>query len=382
MADLTVCYFGTYSRGEEYARNNAIIGGLKKNGVEVIPCQTDVWPTHEEKMASLDKGMLSQGWAYFRAYLKLVRKYLSVPDHQFLCVGYIGHVDMFPARLLGWLRRKPVVFDAFFSLYDTVVLDRGLYPPGSLRARVLKEADRWSCRLADLVLLDTWEHVDYFCREFNLPRSKFLAVPLGTDEENFYPRGEPAEDGVLDVISYSSYIPLHGIDVQLDAAALLKDEPDIRFTFVGKGQLYLEMRERADKAGLDNVRFIEWIPHGELVELIAGSDVCLGIFGRTEKASRVIPYKAYEALAMQKPLITGDSPAARELLQDGEHVLLSPMGDPDTLSEKIKLLREAELRRRIARKGHQVFSEHATSEAIAGRILDELQTRWPDRGGK
>ncbi len=381
MSKLSVCYFGTYSRGEEYARNNAIIGGLEKNGVEVIPCQADVWPTHEEKMASLEKGMAAQAWAYLRAYFKLIRKYFSVPDHSFLCVGYIGHVDLFPARLLGWVRRKPVVFDAFFSLYDTVVLDRGLYPADSLRARLLKAVDRWSCRLADLVLLDTWEHVDYFCREFRLPRSRFLAVPLGTDEKNFYPREWPSEDSVLDIISYSSYIPLHGIDVQLDAAAILKDESDIRFTFVGKGQLYPEMRERAEKADLDNVRFIEWVPHGELVELIALSDVCLGIFGRTEKASRVIPYKAYEALAMKKPLVTGDSSAAAELFRDGENALLSPMGDAETLAEKIKLLRDPELRRKIAENGHTSFREHATSEAIAARILAELQTRWPERFG-
>jgi len=377
---LRVCYFGTYSRGEEYARNNAIISGLERNGVEVLDCQVDVWPTHEEKMAGVDQGLLSLGWAYLKAYCRLAVRYLALPDHAFLCVGYIGHVDMFPARLLGWFRRKPVVFDAFFSLYDTVVDDRGLYPKGSLRARLLRLVDRWSSKLADLVLLDTRAQVDYFCREFKLPRSKFLAIPLGTDEEHFYPRDWPPEDGGLEVISYSSYIPLHGIDVQLAAAALLREERDIRFTFVGKGQLYPEMRARAEEQGLDNVRFIEWVSHGELVELIARADACLGVFGRTEKAARVIPYKAYEALAMRKPLITGDSPAARELLVDGEHVLLSPMGDAQALARTIRKLRdEPELRKSVAEKGHELFLACCTSEKMARAILSELEKRWPDR---
>jgi hypothetical protein len=39
-------------------------------------------------------------------------------------VGYLGHFDVFPARLLSWLRRKPLVFDAFVSLYDTSVEDQ------------------------------------------------------------------------------------------------------------------------------------------------------------------------------------------------------------------------------------------------------------------
>ncbi len=380
---LRVCYFGTYSKGEEYARNNAITGGLEKNGVEVTPCQLDVWATHEEKMAGLEKGMAAQARAFLRTYARLAYRYLTGPDHDFLCVGYIGHIDMFPAWILGSIRRKPIVFDAFYSLFDTVVEDRGLYPKGSFRARLLWAIDRWSCRLADLVLLDTWEHVDYFCEEFGLDRKKFLAIPLGTDEKNFYPRDWPEEDGVLDCISYSSYIPLHGLDVQLEAADILRDRQDVRFTFVGKGQLYPEIKAKAEKLGLENVKFIEWIPHAELVRMIANSDVCLGIFGTTEKASRVIPYKAYEALAMRRPLITGDSRAARDLLEDGVHVVLSPMGDAVRLADNILRLKEdPELRRSLAERGHALFMEKCTSEKIAGAIIDDLVKRWPEKASR
>jgi len=374
---LRVCYFGTYSRGEEYARNNAIISGLEKNGVEVITCQTDVWPTHQQKMEGLSKGMAAQAWAFARAYLRLAGKYARTPEHDIVFVGYVGHIDAFPARVLAWLRRKPVAFDAFYSLYDTVVLDRGLFPAASMRARIMRMIDRWSCRLSDMVLLDTWEHVDYFCREFGLDKSKFLAVPLGTDEKNFFPRPWPEEDGILDCISYSSYIPLHGIDVQLEAAGRLRGIKDVRFTFVGKGQLYPEMRKKAQEKNLANVQFIEWLPHGQLVEKIAEADVCLGIFGLTEKASRVVPYKVYEALAMRKPVITGDSPAARSLLRDGEHALLSPMGDAQKLAEKIVALKDDEqLTRKIAQRGHELFKRKCTSEAIGRTILAELSKRW------
>lgn len=380
---LKVCYFGTYSRGEEYARNNAIISGLEQNGVTVIPCQTDVFPTHEEKMAAVNASLLRQGLAFLRAYLRLASQYLRAPDHDYVFVGYIGHIDMFPARILAWLRRKPIVFDTFYSLYDTIVEDRGLYARGTMRARLLRFIDRWSCKLAELSLLDTWKHVDYYAAEFRLGRERFLAVPLGTDEKNFFPRPWPAEDGVLDCISYSSYIPLHGIDVQLDAAARLRDRADIRFTFVGKGQLYPEMRARAEQAGLTNVKFIEWISHAELVELIGRADVCLGIFGRTEKAARVIPYKAYEALAMRKPLITGDSPASRESLTDGREALLSPMGDAESLARQILRLRDdPQLRRDIAERGHEFFKAKCTSGAIAASILAELGRRWPQKPGK
>jgi glycosyltransferase involved in cell wall biosynthesis len=378
--NIKICYFGTYSKGEEYARNNAIIGGLEKNDIEILQCQSDVWPTHEDKMDGMDKGLFTQGWAFLKTYIGLVFRYLGMPDHDFLFVGYIGHIDMFPAWILAKIRRKPIVFDAFYSLYDTVIEDRGLYEKKSLRGRLLRMIDTWSCRLADLVLLDTWEHVDYFIAEFGLSREKFLAIPLGTDEKNFYPRPWPEEDDVLECISYSSYIPLHGIDVQLDAAEILKDNDDVHFTFVGKGQLYNDMRKKAEDANLVNVKFIEWVTHSELVEMIAKADVALGIFGRTQKASRVVPYKAYEALAMRKPLLTGDSEASRNLMKSGENALLSPMGDPQALADNIRKIKDdKDLRKKIAEAGHHLFIEKCTSQKMAEAILDDLKKRWPEK---
>ena len=47
----------------------------------------------------------------------------------------------------------------------------------------------------------------------------------------------------------------------------------------------------------------------------------------------MIPNKAFQALACGTPLVTADTPAARELLQDGESALLVPPGDPEALAE-------------------------------------------------
>ena len=69
--------------------------------------------------------------------------------------------------------------------------------------------------------------------------------------------------------------------------------------------------------------------------------------------------------------MTADTPAARELLVDGESALLVPAGDPSALAGAVRRLADdAELARRIGDGGLAAYREHA-SESVLGR-------RWRD----
>ena len=83
------------------------------------------------------------------------------------------------------------------------------------------------------------------------------------------------------------------------------------------------------------------MPYQELLQRIHAADVCLGIFGATEKAARVIPNKVFQIIASGRPLITADTPAARELLEPGPAIQLVPAADPDALRRAAQKLREA-----------------------------------------
>jgi glycosyltransferase involved in cell wall biosynthesis len=80
----------------------------------------------------------------------------------------------------------------------------------------------------------------------------------------------------------------------------------------------------------------------------------------------VIPNKAFQALACGAPLVTADTPAARELLTDGESALLVPPGDPRALADALRrLAADDQLTGRIAAGGRAVY-EQAASEAVLG----------------
>ncbi len=311
---MKVCYFGTYEK--DYPRNRIMIKGLRRSGIEVVECHVPFWERKEDKTGKfLSAGsLLVVAIRLFYAYLVLSVRFFRAGDFDCLMVGYIGQMDIFLARLLLLFKRRPLIFNPLVSLYDTLVIDRGIFPEGSIIARSLFQVDRWSLRLADLVVLDTNTHIDYISDLLGIDRKKFVRVFVGADEDIFFPMEKPdRNDGLFRVLFYGKFIPLHGIGYILHAAKELEDDPSICFRIIGRGQLSDEIHALVAKLQLRNVEFIDWVPYEKLPEEIAAADLCLGIFGDTEKAQRVIPNKVFQALACSRPLLTLDTPAMREL---------------------------------------------------------------------
>jgi len=355
---MRVCMFGTYEAS--YDRNRVLIGGMREAGIEVIECHVPLWESMRYKTSAF-KGPAQYvviAAKLAMAYAKLGFRYLAAPPHDIVFVGYLGHFDVFPARVLSWLRRKPLVFDAFVSLYDTSVEDRKVFARGSLSATLLRLVDKWSCKLSDLVLLDTHQHIEYFCEELDLDPSKFQRVLVGADPA--YAAKEPVaprEDRFV-VLHYSKFAPLHGMQYILDAAYQLRNDPEIVFKIVGGGQTYTESKAYAERLGLDNLELIPWLEPEQLRQAMSEAQVCLGIFGDTSKARRVVPNKVYQCLAAGAAVVTGRSPASEELLVDGEHALLCEMASGKAIAEAILDLKRAPaLRKRLGANGARLFRE-------------------------
>ena len=99
-----------------------------------------------------------------------------------------------------------------------------------------------------------------------------------------------------------------------------------------------------------------WVEYDHLPDEIRRAGCSLGIFGTGGKAQRVIPNKAFQAIACAAPLITADTPAARELLVGDESALLVPPGDARALAEAVRrLATDTDLARRIAASGRAAY---------------------------
>jgi glycosyltransferase involved in cell wall biosynthesis len=148
-----------------------------------------------------------------------------------------------------------------------------------------------------------------------------------------------------------------------------KFAPELSFRVVGSGQLEPLLEERPD-----NVEWVPWVEYRELRHEHARAGVALGIFGTSSKAARVIPNKAFQALACGTPLVTADTPAARELLTDGKDAVLVPPGDPAALADALRrLATDDDLRTGIGLAGLTTYKTRASEDVLGHRWRDIIE---------
>lgn len=309
-----------------------------------------------------------------------VRLLAERAPHDICFSGFYGQ----PLALVASIaQRAPIILDAFVSTYDTLCEDRRMFSPRSIAGRLAFWLDQASCQRAAHVIADTEANADYLAHTFGLTRDALSAVYVGCDEAAFFPRPPKHPPLRFEVFHYGAFLGLHGTDVIVRAAALLRDCHDIHFILGGDGPLYGNMAALVKELGLDNVSLPGWIPFEQLPEYIARADVCLGgHFSTIPKAGRVVATKSYQFIAMARPTIVGDNAATREAFTPGQHVQAVRMGDPEALARAIVELRDdASLRARLAEAGYALFQQRYSSVAIGQRLTRIVDGVLAGRGG-
>lgn len=364
-----VCFFGTYNR--EHTATRLLADGCRAAGIEVIECHRPLWEKTPHKHARYFGAASAAALAaqYVIAAVALARRRRRIGAVALYVIGFHGQLDCLWLRLLLLGQRTPIVLVPLVTLSETLTEDRGVFRPGSLRARAAAWLDRLSLALAARVIMDTEAHRRYVTDTFATAPEQISTWYLGADASVFVPTPLPDDARPLRVLFYGTFLPLHGTSTVLQAAALLKDRDDIEFVLLGDGPERAASLAYARDAGLVHVRFMDWVPYRSLGAIVAGAHICLGVFGTSAKAQRVIPNKVYQAAATGRPIVTADTPAVREVFVHGETAWLCRAGDPAALAVAVDTLAgDPQLRQRLA-SGAAALMAKRFAPAVQGQKL-------------
>jgi glycosyltransferase involved in cell wall biosynthesis len=347
-----------------------------------VECHTPLWHGVEDRVQAASGGWMNPAfwWRILRTYAQLMMNYRRVGEYDVLVVGYPGHMDVFPAWLLAWLRRKPLVWDVLNSLY-LITIERGIQQRSRLTVELIRRIERLACRLPDMLLLDTQQFIEWFGETHHIDTSSFRIVQIGADDRYFSPieSHQPEQNAITGfrVIYYGSYIPNHGVEAILQAARLLAQE-GVVFEMIGTGPDLPKASALAQEYSLENVTFIDWLDRPELVAQIARSDLVLGVFGATQQNLLTNNNKIYEGFAMCKPVVSARTPALPHELEHGVHLYLCRRGDPQSLADAIRVLRaNPELRQQMAENGRRIFHQQFDVTQIGRQFARHLEELSP-----
>src|SRR3989338_8178205 len=112
--------------------------------------------------------------SYFKRLPLLAIRFLFARKNvDAIYAGWLGHPFVIMAKLLT---RRPIIFDVFVSLYDTICLERKAVSRDSLLGRFIFWIDKISCKWSDIIIVDTEQNAEFFFSNFFFWLSRIQSV--------------------------------------------------------------------------------------------------------------------------------------------------------------------------------------------------------------
>lgn len=235
---------------------------------------------------------------------------------------------------------KKLVTEMYISQYDTLVKDRKLVKDGTKQAKQWMEKDILALTKSDYIIHTASHEVTYWEKILNITvdRNKVYIAPVCNVSKLVTSR-KFMQDGILKICWWGTFIPLHGLDNILEAMKILQ-EHKLQFTcnlFGVDNDFFPKYLVKIEQYKLDNHVFLRKdlsFANDSLPKYISDNcDLALGIFGNTDKAHNVVPNKLIEALSMEIPTLTMNSPALREFFNPEDLWVCEP--SPDSIAASI-----------------------------------------------
>lgn len=292
--------------------------------------------------------------------------------------------QLFPAEgLLYSLRKGHAALLLEAHAWGEMMMYRGLRLNSLMRIETALE--RVAARRADLVVAPSEAALKHIVGVMAVPRERVVLMPVTStvDTELF----KPADSNIRERLGISADEPTvlcvgrlearKGIHVLCEAMPLLhRKVPRVRFVLVGQdtdtapsgGSFRQYVLARAQEHGLgERVRFLQNIPHSELVALYSACD--LFVFPSLCENDGAPPL---QAMACGRPVVATATSVSVDLCHGGSGIEIVPPDDPHRFAEgAVKLLSlSAAERAEVAAHNRRLVEERFSFTATVDRLLD------------
>ncbi len=327
--------------------------------------------------------------ALHRSFFHRVLSFFSFMFSSFFVGLSIPNVDLVwgtsPPIFQGWtawllarLKRIPFLFEV-----------RDLWPAfaiavGVLHQKLLIRLSLWLERFlychADVIVVNSPGFIEHIKQHGG---QDIRLVENGVDPSMF----ESANNGQefrqshgFEKCTVILYAGAHGISndlpIVIEAADLLKEDPAIKFVFVGDGKEKSSLVQLAKDKNLTNTLFLPSVPKMEMAEVIAGADACLAILKPLELYKTTYPNKVFDYMAAGKPVLLVIDGVIRQVVETANAGVFVKPGNSRALADAALWVKQnPEQVIRMGVNGKRSVTDHFNRQVLAEKfetILYEL----------
>ena len=166
------------------------------------------------------------------------------------------------------------------------------------------------------------------------------------------------------------------LDQLVDAASVLRDNPDVLIAIVGGGMEEAGLKKRVEEEGLSNIVFHGSRSKEEMPQIIASADICLAVLMNSETFKTVYPNKVFDYMACERPVIVAIDGMIRNLLEDQRAgFFVEPENAEEIAQGILGLVLDEQRCRELGRNGRRFVVEEFDRNVMAERyerILGDL----------
>jgi glycosyltransferase involved in cell wall biosynthesis len=237
-----------------------------------------------------------------------------------------------------------------------------------LEDRVLESADR-------IIVTSERTAAEFRARHPRLPASKIVTITNGFDEDDFA-GGPPVAFTRPTLVHTGQLTGRRTIEPLLSGlAALAAKDPEGKcgLSVLLIGPREAENEERVRRRGLEHVvRFLEPMPHREVIRFQQGATALLLLEGGDERGRLILPGKVFEYLASRRPILAiAPGGAVHDLLQPLGQALFASPEDPTAIASALDAVRRGDLPQPCDPAALNCFSRLELTGRLA-RLFDEV----------
>lgn len=264
--------------------------------------------------------------------------------------------SFFILKLINLLKKKPIIYDSYTLIYEDYLDNYTKY--NSFLNLFYKNIEKFILKNCDGILTDTESHKKKILK---LVKYKTKVQEIEVSQKNLKPILKINKESKINLLHAGANRKAHNIPKMIDLINKLpnKIKQKINFTLVTKDYFH-KYRNLIKKLNCEkNISLINDLNFNEYLKIIKNSDICMGMFGKTEKTHNTISNFIVTGTNLGKMIITGNTRSAKYYLRNNKGIIL--LKKPENLNfTKIinKYLNSINFRKFTNGKSKEIFNKH------------------------